>query len=133
MDSSYRKLLIWTLVSSLLVIVGMGHGIAPIAMTEVLMFKNLDFRFSFKTAPEAVVMTSSLIFLVGQIFLLMYIIRKKSVLLWVSLLILWFGMFVLIRGEGGAMLVFGLPFVILSIFVFVISIRELRIVNENDE
>jgi len=126
MDSSYRKLLICTLISSLIVVVGIGHGAVPIIFTELIMFKNLKFQFSFNEEPEAVVTTSSLIFLVGQIFWLFYLAKKKWVLFWLGFAILWFGFIVLIRGEGGVMLFFGLPFAILSYILVARSIMSIR-------
>jgi hypothetical protein len=123
------------LISSFLVIVGFGHGIGPIFITEAgFPFWIKDYRLNFSVPnsdnAENVVMFADIFFFIGQVFLLIYLRLKKTFLLWIGIFILWFGIFILIQGEGGILFLFGLPFIILSIISCVRSIMEMRAMDE---
>jgi hypothetical protein len=136
MTKTYRNLIIWTLISNLLIIVGIGHGVSPVFLSEFMLPFEIgkDFKFTLfgYGGNDNAVLSGEIIFFLGQVLLLVYLFLKRKVFIWLSLAILWFGLFPLFYDFGGIMLLFALPFIILSTFLFFWSFKINSLQLEDD-
>jgi len=120
MDKLTRNLAIWTLVTNLCIGTGIGHGLSPVFFTEFLLpfMDKQDFHFVLFGDGDNQALTADIIFFVGQVVMLSYLFFKRTVLIIVSLAILWIALVSLFYNFGAIMLLFALPFITVSLFLF---------------
>jgi hypothetical protein len=130
--AGFKRLIIWTLVLNLLIIIAAGHGGAFLGLLEIFWLPNFygigteDFSFSLTSSYEKTLRFVALLSLVGQIFLIASLIFKEQAktgwALLFGLLFLWTGFFYLIHDmffDPTALFGFvtGLPFLIISLIL----------------
>ena len=82
--TNYKRLTIWTIVLSFLIIIGAGHGIAFIGLLEIvgLFYKfrigTENLSFSLTASYNKSLSVAALFTLVGHLFLITSIITKNS-------------------------------------------------------
>ena len=118
-----------TIIFNLLIIIGAGHGGAPLAFFEIISLRDLflgDFHFNFTGNYDDRILTVALFSLLGQCILVSsYILHKnlKSRLTLTGCLILLAATFILTKGELDFFslelisLVTALPFIGTSLFL----------------
>jgi len=126
MDS--RPLKAWTLITSCIIIIGFGHGIGPILFVELpypLAFRNIDLAYEYQY-----LVYPSVLFLIGQLTYVVFLFSRNRIILWISLLILWTGLFLLIKSmfsgdaQGAFAFISGIPFMVLSGMLFRYSLQS---------
>jgi hypothetical protein len=128
----FRSLTIWMVVLNFFILIGAGHGLAPIGLIEVwgifnkFQFNAEYFSFSLTTSYEDSFGPVAILFLAGQVLLLVPLLLKKDgAIIWtrmVGLGFLWAGFYYLTHNffniaDGGlSQLSFytGIPFLIVS-------------------
>lgn len=132
MMEQYRNLIKGILISSFCILIGAGHGVAPIVLFEVAIPFNHNYPFSFVLQPkyELNLAASAIFLLVGQILLFLTTVKRVLFARLFSLFILWIGFFYLVHGvfsgDGLAMFSFctGIPFLWMSVQLFVYDVRQ---------
>jgi|GEM_PF-2719064 len=118
-----RKLGVAALISNMLILVGAGHGVAPILLLETsVLFRLPNIAEFFSSLPEyeKPAYLSSIILLIGQILFVAALFTTKRLFKVLAMCILWIGFVILtykiFSGDNlaGFSLLFGLPFLILS-------------------
>lgn len=94
-----NKLTIWALITSCLLIVGMGHGAVPIIMAELLIIFNPDYWQSIFNLEDSgynrMVVIFSLIWMISQVLLYISYRKKLNVLQFIVVLMFWADLFYL--------------------------------------
>ncbi|HTK20218.1 MAG TPA: hypothetical protein VL442_11910 [Mucilaginibacter sp.] len=112
----------WTFITSLIIIIGYGHGVVPIVFVEFpypLAFRKIDLASEYRY-----LIYPSVIFFMGHILFAVFAFVRKLLILWSSLIALWIGLMLLIAeifvGDsiGAFAFLSGIPFIILSILLF---------------
>ncbi|MCS3735736.1 hypothetical protein [Mucilaginibacter dorajii] len=132
MIEPYRKLTIGILISSLCILIGAGHGVAPMILFEVMIpfHHNYPLLFTLQRDYEFNLAASAIFLLVGQILLFFTTVKRALIARLFSLFILWVGFFYLIHGvfsgDGLAMFSFctGIPFLWMSVQLFIYDVRQ---------
>jgi len=123
-----RALKAWTLITSCIIIIGFGHGIGPILLMELpypVAFRKLDLASEYQY-----LIYPSVIFFIGHLAYAVFLFARKRIILWISLLVLWIGLFLLIESMfsgdaiGAIALISGIPFMILSGILFRYSLQS---------
>jgi hypothetical protein len=146
----FRSLTIWTVVLNFFILIGPGHGLAPIGLIEVWgIFNKFEFNaeyfsFSLKASYEDSFGPVAILFLVGQVFALFSLLLKKNgAIVWtkmVGLGFLWIGFYYLTHNffngaDGGlSQLSFytGIPFLIASFRLVYKTARRDRVIVPED-
>jgi hypothetical protein len=130
--TNFKRLTIWTIVLSFLIIIGAGHRIACIGLLEIVGLFNKfnigteDFSFSLTASYDKSLSVVALFALVGHILLIISILTKNNKqLFWtkiIGLLFLWTSFYYLIHnifGDELSQIGFftGLPFFIVSVIL----------------
>ena len=141
----FRSLTIWTVVLNFFILIGAGHGLASIGLIEVwgifnkFQFNAEYFSFSLTASYEDSFGPVAILFLAGQIFILLSLLLKKnSAIIWtriVGLGFLWIGFYYLTHNffnsaDGGlSQLSFytGIPFLIASFRLVYKTLRRDRV------
>ncbi len=132
MIDSYRKLTIGILISSLCILIGAGHGVAPMALFEVMIpfHHNYPFSFALQRDYELNLGASAIYLFIGQILLFFATFKRALIIRLLALFILWIGFFYLVHGvidgDGLAMFSFctGIPFLWMSVQLFVYDVKQ---------
>lgn len=137
-----KKLIIWTIILNLLIIVAAGHGGGFLALIEIFWLPHgywigtEDFSFSVTSAYDKTLGLTAILSLIGQVALIISLLTKtnnKSLPIVIGILMLWLGFFYLIRllfidSASQVGFVTGLPFLIVSgILLFKIFRRKVII------
>ncbi len=146
----FRSLTIWTVVLNFFILIGAGHGLASIGLIEVWGIFN---KFQFNAEYFSFSLTASygdsfgpvaILFLAGQIFILLSLLLKKNnAIIWtriVGLGFLWIGFYYLTHNffnsaDGGlSQLSFytGIPFLIASFRLVYKTLRRDRVIIPED-
>ena len=127
-----RLLTIWTIVLNTVILVGAGHGLATIGIFEILFalapfvgHLNFELSFSLNATYDQSLLAAALFSFLGQVALLVSIIRKKkgkSAMRYLGIPLLWIGYFYLshnfIDDAGSQLSLFtGLPFFVVSVLL----------------
>lgn len=127
---STKAIKIYTLLAHFFILVGMGHGIAPIGIIEIMSLLSIHkaaFSFSFKAPFNDPLYSMALTSLLGQICLLVSFFLKKDVakiiLHLVGLLFLWLSVYFIIQDSTTPdgvhfSMTFAIPFMICTLFPF---------------
>jgi hypothetical protein len=130
--TNFKRLTIWTIILSFLIIVGAGHGIACVGLLEIVgLFHKFnigtdDFSLSLTASYDKSLLSVALFALAGHIFLIVSILKKNiKQIIWtkiVGLFFLWTSFYYLthnIFNDGLSQISFvtGLPFFIVSIML----------------
>jgi len=145
-NENFKRLTIWTIVLSFLIIIGAGHGIACVGLLEIigLLHKfNIgtgDFPVSFTASYDKSLSATALFALFGHILLIVSIAGKSyRTMFWTKvfgLIFLWLSFFCLthnIFNDDSSQIGFmtGLPFLIVSILLaYKILRRKFQSVSE---
>jgi hypothetical protein len=146
MNENFKRLTIWTIVLSFLIIIAAGHGIACVGLLEIIGLLHKfnvgteDFSLSFTASYDKSLSATALFALFGQILLIISIASKSyKIMFWTKvfgLIFSWLSFFYLthnILGDDLSQIGFmtGLPFVIVSILLaYKILRQEFRAVSE---
>ena len=94
---NFKTLTIWVVILNFFIIVGVGHGIVPIGLLEIIgIFKGFgiprgDFSLSMTASFERSLTATALFFLIGQVFLILSIsIKNRRGIFWFKILGLFF-------------------------------------------
>jgi hypothetical protein len=128
MPYQFKTLTYWVLITNGLVFIGAGHGVAPIALFEIMiapmsLFGN-DFKFclNFNCSYQDSLLAVSILFLIGQIMLLIANVSESGRLRFISLTIMAVSFSFLCRALDGLTvlaLVTGSPFILLYLLLAV--------------
>ena len=136
---NFKRLTIWTIILSSLIIIGAGHGIGCIGLLEIVGFFNKfdigteDFSLSLRASYDKSLPTVALFALVGHILLLISILTKSyKKLVWtkvVGLIFLWTSFYYLTHNYFSDDLshmgfITGIPFLIGSIILAYKVVRQ---------
>lgn len=137
--TNFKRLTIWTIVLSFLIIIGAGHGIACVGLLEIVgLFHKFnigteDFSFSLTASYDKSLSVVALFALVGHIFLIASIMTKNyKQVFWTKitgLLFLWASFYYLTHNIfnddlSQIGLVTGLPFIIVSIILATKMVKQ---------
>lgn len=105
LQNSAKYITIWTLTAHLFVIVGIGHGIIPLCLVEVLTaLKVFSNKVSLSDSEENSIFFLSLFSFLGQILLLAsFFLKTEKITVtvkWLGLSLLWIGLlYPIFQGE----------------------------------
>jgi hypothetical protein len=133
-----RRLLIWTLISNMLILIGVGHGVGPLGIFEVFGLSNPSafadkLVFSLHETYDHLLLSSLLLTFIGQVGLISTLAFKqpepKLIVLIISLAFMFVGVLYLsinMQDYSPSMLSFvtSIPFLVLSVISLV---RQFRI------
>ena len=137
--TNFKRLTIWTIVLSFLIIIGAGHGIACVGLLEIVgLFHKFNigtevFSFSLTASYDKSLSVVALFALVGHILLIISIlIKNNKQLFWtqtIGLLFLWTSFYYLthnIFNDELSQIGFftGLPFFIVSVILAFKVVRQ---------
>lgn len=137
----HRKLTIGILISSMCILIGAGHGVLPMLVFEIgiPLKHNYPFSFALQKDYELNQAASAIYMLIGQILLFFSTVKRILAARLFALFVLWVGFFYLVhglfRGDGLASFSFctGIPFLSMSVWLFVFDIRHyLRPVQQDE-
>ncbi len=137
--TNFKRLTIWTIVLSFLIIIGAGHGIACVGLLEIVgLFHKFnigteDFSFSLTESYDNSLSVVALFALVGHILLIISILTKNNKqLFWtqtIGLLLLWTSFYYLTHNVFNDKLsqiglFTGLPFFTVSVMLAFKVVRQ---------
>jgi len=137
----FRALTSWTVVTNFFIVIGAGHGIAFLGLIEIFWIPYInreDFSLSLTAPYDKSLYAAALFSFVGQVLLIISFFPKKGASkFWskaIGLVLLWIGFYYLthdLRFNNAAWLGFrfGLPFLICSIVLFIVVVRD-RVINK---
>ncbi|WPV00489.1 hypothetical protein SNE26_01755 [Mucilaginibacter sp. cycad4] len=139
MINQYRGLAIAILITSCIIIVGMGHGAVPVIFAEVAfpIAKTLKFSLTLTNNDEDSIAAGALFLLIGQLLLFISTHKLKLIMRLVALVMMWIGFFYLVHNiftNGGSAFTFatGSPFLFLSVALFSFDVRQYWLQNKTD-
>jgi hypothetical protein len=138
----YSTLTKGTFISNLLILIGAGHGIAPIIFFEaisLLNFNDFDKSFSLSGDYESTLFAAAVLSLIGQLLLFVASLKGMNGLKVIAVMILWIGFIYLVHttfkgndNVAGLSFVTGIPFLVFSIILFVKIFRDKFIYGKFD-
>jgi len=139
MINQYRILVIFILVFSCIILVGIGHGGVPVIMIEVGLpfLKGLKFSFNPADSYEDTMAAGALFLLIGQLLLFIATHKLNLMMRLIAVGTMWIGFFYLVHTilvDAGLGITFttGAPFMILSVVLFSFDIRQYLQRNKTD-
>lgn len=131
--TNFTTLTFWIIILNFFIMIGAGHGIAPIGLFEIgLIFHGFgintkDFSFSLSASYDKSLVAAALFSLIGQLLLTFSISKNMSKrIFWIKIggvIFLWIGFYYLSHNlftdnvsELG--FIFGIPFLICSVILF---------------
>lgn len=132
MIEPHRKLTIAVLIASLCMLIGVGHGIGPIVILEVMIpfHHNYPLSFALERKYEDNLAASAIFLFAGQMLLLFTTVKRQIPGRLFALFVLWVGFFYLVHGifisDSLAWFSFctGLPFLTMSVVLFSFDIKQ---------
>lgn len=130
--NNYRQLTIWTLITNLLILIGAGHGVAPIGLLEAWSITSgrlPHMPFAFSGDYNNTLYLSISISFIGQIILFISMFNVKQIIKLIAIIILWIGFTYLTHGiaTGDGLswfsFTFGIPFLTCSTLLFIKTIN----------
>jgi len=130
-----KKLTIWTIVLSVIIIIGAGHGIGFLGLMEIGGFINRfkigteNFSLSLNSSYDNSIFPSALFALLGHLFLFVSLFKKNFLIQIAGLCFLWISFYYLIHdfiSDPAALLGLftGIPFLIFSGILFYRIIKQ---------
>ncbi|MDB5150229.1 MAG: hypothetical protein JWQ57_4249 [Mucilaginibacter sp.] len=132
MTNQYRKLAIAILISSCFILIGAGHGVAPMILIEVMVPFASGYKLSFglSNSYENSIIASALILFIGQVLLFVATHKEHIITRLIALFVMWIGLFYLthniFKGDDLSEFSFGsaTPFLVLSIILFSFDVKQ---------
>ncbi|MFD0764038.1 hypothetical protein ACFQZI_04195 [Mucilaginibacter lutimaris] len=127
----YKKLTYWILLTNCLIIVGAGHGVAPMIFFEIFVPFNLGadgFEFCIGNCNyEKSILLSAILCFCGQILLLIANSEESRVTRTFGLVFMWLGLYNLCHNfddMAGITLSFALPFIVTTLYFLFFSTKD---------
>ena len=128
----YKKLTYWIIITNCLILIGAGHGVAPMIFLEFFIPFNLGpdgmvFCMGNCSYEQSLVLTAILCFC-GQILLLIANGAESRVTRIIGLVFMWLGFFNLCHNlddMARTTFAFALPFVVTTVYFLYFSVNDL--------
>ncbi|HYF03608.1 MAG TPA: hypothetical protein VEC36_09560 [Patescibacteria group bacterium] len=130
LQNTAKYITIWTIVTNLFIIVGIGHGILPLGLIEVMfILRIISQNLNLNSSEQYSILFLSIFSLLGQLHLFISLffkdIKISLGIKWIGLIFMWVGFIIwpTIHFDFLFSWLFSIPFIICSIKLFLVLLR----------